>query len=155
MFSFSTHKSFTTLKLCVKCTSRKSKGPHPSFQCLYPDCAIITLTECFIVYYRGDSWGGVRPGAEKFRGGEGARSKSQFWKGAGRRSGFFVSALSARGRGGSAVPGGTHPEAGIEIGFDLKERIEMLLGLLVGAILTRSEERRVGKECRSRWSPYH
>ena len=24
-----------------------------------------------------------------------------------------------------------------------------------GALLTRSEERRVGKECRSRWSPYH
>src|SRR2546427_5225248 len=24
-----------------------------------------------------------------------------------------------------------------------------------GAIVTRSEERRVGKECRSRWSPYH
>ena len=23
------------------------------------------------------------------------------------------------------------------------------------AIFTRSEERRVGKECRSRWSPYH
>ena len=23
------------------------------------------------------------------------------------------------------------------------------------AILNRSEERRVGKECRSRWSPYH
>ena len=23
------------------------------------------------------------------------------------------------------------------------------------ADLTRSEERRVGKECRSRWSPYH
>ena len=23
------------------------------------------------------------------------------------------------------------------------------------AILRRSEERRVGKECRSRWSPYH
>ena len=23
------------------------------------------------------------------------------------------------------------------------------------AVLTRSEERRVGKECRSRWSPYH
>ena len=23
------------------------------------------------------------------------------------------------------------------------------------AILSRSEERRVGKECRSRWSPYH
>ena len=25
----------------------------------------------------------------------------------------------------------------------------------VGIIQTRSEERRVGKECRSRWSPYH
>ena len=24
-----------------------------------------------------------------------------------------------------------------------------------GAAATRSEERRVGKECRSRWSPYH
>ena len=24
-----------------------------------------------------------------------------------------------------------------------------------GYITTRSEERRVGKECRSRWSPYH
>ena len=24
-----------------------------------------------------------------------------------------------------------------------------------GQALTRSEERRVGKECRSRWSPYH
>ena len=24
-----------------------------------------------------------------------------------------------------------------------------------GANLVRSEERRVGKECRSRWSPYH
>ena len=23
------------------------------------------------------------------------------------------------------------------------------------ALLSRSEERRVGKECRSRWSPYH
>ena len=28
------------------------------------------------------------------------------------------------------------------------------LGLLI-ALTTRSEERRVGKECRSRWSPYH
>ena len=38
----------------------------------------------------------------------------------------------------------------------------LLTGLLslIGALLpqkptTRSEERRVGKECRSRWSPYH
>ena len=26
---------------------------------------------------------------------------------------------------------------------------------LIGQKLSRSEERRVGKECRSRWSPYH
>src|SRR5258708_33547704 len=25
----------------------------------------------------------------------------------------------------------------------------------IGATMVRSEERRVGKECRSRWSPYH
>ena len=31
---------------------------------------------------------------------------------------------------------------------------ENLLGIKV-TVLTRSEERRVGKECRSRWSPYH
>src|SRR2546427_1361897 len=31
--------------------------------------------------------------------------------------------------------------------------VPMLAG--PGAISTRSEERRVGKECRSRWSPYH
>ena len=28
-------------------------------------------------------------------------------------------------------------------------------GDAVGTLLIRSEERRVGKECRSRWSPYH
>ena len=27
--------------------------------------------------------------------------------------------------------------------------------VLFAGILMRSEERRVGKECRSRWSPYH
>ena len=26
---------------------------------------------------------------------------------------------------------------------------------LMNAVMDRSEERRVGKECRSRWSPYH
>ena len=28
-------------------------------------------------------------------------------------------------------------------------------GVLKIGVLNRSEERRVGKECRSRWSPYH
>ena len=32
----------------------------------------------------------------------------------------------------------------------------ILIGIMVIAgVLARSEERRVGKECRSRWSPYH
>ena len=30
-----------------------------------------------------------------------------------------------------------------------------LIELIEKAIHRRSEERRVGKECRSRWSPYH
>ena len=31
----------------------------------------------------------------------------------------------------------------------------MLLIVFLGFLANRSEERRVGKECRSRWSPYH
>src|SRR5256885_4967112 len=34
-------------------------------------------------------------------------------------------------------------------------RVEYLANPKYGQALTRSEERRVGKECRSRWSPYH
>ena len=35
-------------------------------------------------------------------------------------------------------------------------KIAVLAGDGIGPeISTRSEERRVGKECRSRWSPYH
>ena len=30
-----------------------------------------------------------------------------------------------------------------------------MVSIAVQKLLTRSEERRVGKECRSRWSPYH
>ena len=41
--------------------------------------------------------------------------------------------------------------------FDVKRglRNEDGTGVLVGLTKIRSEERRVGKECRSRWSPYH
>ena len=31
----------------------------------------------------------------------------------------------------------------------------VVLPYMVLAVFVRSEERRVGKECRSRWSPYH
>ena len=40
-----------------------------------------------------------------------------------------------------ATPGITHADVGVGPGG--------------GTPGTRSEERRVGKECRSRWSPYH
>ena len=47
------------------------------------------------------------------------------------------------------------------IGIDLKEESAMLSYFHPGmerpatVSFVRSEERRVGKECRSRWSPYH
>ena len=60
------------------------------------------------------------------------------------------------------------PEAGSRVRVPLGERV--LTGIVVGSSADegpglrdvlevldedRSEERRVGKECRSRWSPYH
>src|SRR5690348_8723215 len=50
----------------------------------------------------------------------------------------------------------------MSLGRSLKVAGDYLTGTLAGvayggllAILIRSEERRVGKECRGRWSPYH
>ena len=39
--------------------------------------------------------------------------------------------------------------------YTLKDAMKKLPGIEVGDKGSRSEERRVGKECRSRWSPYH
>src|ERR1041385_2805072 len=38
---------------------------------------------------------------------------------------------------------------------EMRDAAQMLESLGVHSIDIRSEERRVGKECRSRWSPYH
>ena len=35
------------------------------------------------------------------------------------------------------------------------KRILLIAAVIALSLLLRSEERRVGKECRSRWSPYH
>ena len=51
----------------------------------------------------------------------------------------------------------------VESAFDSAQRIESEIErrrmtcriYTSGRLTTRSEERRVGKECRSRWSPYH
>ena len=38
----------------------------------------------------------------------------------------------------------------------IKSGFQHVLGIVVTLLMViRSEERRVGKECRSRWSPYH
>ena len=42
---------------------------------------------------------------------------------------------------------------GVKIGF--KELVVIYTDINMKLIEQRSEERRVGKECRSRWSPYH
>src|SRR2546422_8537689 len=49
-------------------------------------------------------------------------------------------------------------EAEIEVRVhvrDLDARLPVLVHVGDGPFVDRSEERRVGKECRSRWSPYH
>ena len=44
--------------------------------------------------------------------------------------------------------------AGFNI-YDQEEKIKQQIGYMSQKFSLRSEERRVGKECRSRWSPYH
>ena len=53
-------------------------------------------------------------------------------------------------------------DLGLDVLFKGKNMARLLGGLgvalkisAVSVIISRSEERRVGKECRSRWSPYH
>ena len=36
-----------------------------------------------------------------------------------------------------------------------RNKVDIQEGVIQNAYPSRSEERRVGKECRSRWSPYH
>src|SRR5574337_1937955 len=71
------------------------------------------------------------------------------WRAAGRRMPVLI--LTARSAWDEKV-------AGIDAGADdylaKPFHMEELLARL-RALLRRSEERRVGKECRSRWSPYH
>ena len=58
------------------------------------------------------------------------------------------------------VPGEKYPRlltedvGAVRLIFDLKE-LNGQRGFVIAPFRIRSEERRVGKECRSRWSPYH
>ena len=49
------------------------------------------------------------------------------------------------------VLGGILKKGELKVG----DEIEIKPGLSITKANQRSEERRVGKECRSRWSPYH
>src|SRR2546430_16360777 len=49
-----------------------------------------------------------------------------------------------RGSGTGLIGGAMAPRGGVMVSVNRMD-----------AVLERSEERRVGKECRSRWSPYH
>src|SRR5256885_791985 len=46
-------------------------------------------------------------------------------------------------------------QAGAAIGAAAQPALQRGQARVVAALAARSEERRVGKECRSRWSPYH
>ena len=57
-----------------------------------------------------------------------------------------------------AAPKAQNPEEAVELDALAKEHGVSIIGVGVNpgfVLTTRSEERRVGKECRSRWSPYH
>src|SRR5256885_16444156 len=62
------------------------------------------------------------------------------------RSGLYVIAL--RPAEFTANPITSYPT-------DIQGTYQTHDGSVIEATLVRSEERRVGKECRSRWSPYH
>ena len=47
------------------------------------------------------------------------------------------------------------PKLSFEVDADKVKAIADYVRTHVSSISFRSEERRVGKECRSRWSPYH
>ena len=53
----------------------------------------------------------------------------------------------------AGVSGGSDSMAMLRILKELQEKLDFTLRVV--HIHHRSEERRVGKECRSRWSPYH
>ena len=82
-------------------------------------------------------------------------------------SDMFTISNNIAGNGGISVPLGLGQESGLPISAQLQgpafgdatllsfaRAIERGVDAGLG-LTTRSEERRVGKECRSRWSPYH
>src|SRR2546430_12336460 len=73
----------------------------------------------------------------------------------------LVRSIARRLEGGEGAAAGTGAgvhqlERRVEVlETDLEELNRSLAGMREELQFVRSEERRVGKECRSRWSPYH
>src|SRR5215469_17852394 len=63
---------------------------------------------------------------------------------------YIVTSCMTTGFTGPVIP--VHPRAKTAFGKPVVPSLRSLTGPVD---LDRSEERRVGKECRSRWSPYH
>src|SRR5260370_42561488 len=56
---------------------------------------------------------------------------------------------------GQSVPGRSVPGQSGQSISEQKKAVVFIFGTIHPLNPDRSEERRVGKECRSRWSPYH
>ena len=55
----------------------------------------------------------------------------------------------------TTFPGASAWQVELEVTDVLEKSIRHYLNECFFGLIDRSEERRVGKECRSRWSPYH
>src|SRR2546425_11235094 len=69
----------------------------------------------------------------------------------GKLAGRDVVFLPRHGRGHRILPAELNHRANVWV----MKKLGVAWVISVSAVGSRSEERRVGKECRSRWSPYH
>ena len=69
---------------------------------------------------------------------------------------FAIAACSQQGEAPPAAPSASAQAAANEAAAAKELKLyQQMLAEHSDALAARSEERRVGKECRSRWSPYH
>src|SRR5476649_539228 len=86
---------------------------------------------------------------------DGWPSPSQLVDHAARRAGLNVIAVTDHDTIEGALRAADHAARRRRLHVIVGEEVSSRDGHIIGLFLERSEERRVGKECRSRWSPYH
>ena len=110
----------------------------------------LTLTAALALTACGSSAAATAPAAESAAGSTAEAA-----------SGDLLSEIQAKGTitvamEGTWAPWTYHDENDNLVGYDVEVATEIAKKLGVEPqFVERSEERRVGKECRSRWSPYH